>query len=83
VIFVNGAIARDKDGMADEFGHIQMVDDGPKCNCGNRDCWETLASNSAAVRYYSESPGAQKVTFSKLLRLALVQDKAAVYFPQS
>ena len=28
------------------------VADGPQCRCGNRGCWETLASNSAAVRYY-------------------------------
>ena len=78
-IFVNGGIARGKNGMAGEFGHIQMVDDGSQCNCGNYGCWETLASNSAALRFYSEMPGAQKhITFSKLLRLALVQDKAAV-----
>jgi predicted NBD/HSP70 family sugar kinase len=77
-IFVNGAIARGKDGMAGEFGHIQMVDDGPQCNCGNHGCWETLASNNAAVRYYRDSPGAQRhVTFSKVLRLALARDQAA------
>lgn len=77
-IFVNGAIARGKGGMAGEFGHIQMIEDGPECNCGNRGCWETVASNNAAVRYYVNSPGAQKnVTFSKVLRLALAGDKAA------
>jgi predicted NBD/HSP70 family sugar kinase len=73
-IFVNGAIARGKDGMAGEFGHIQMVEDGPQCNCGSRGCWETLASNNAAVRYYSESTGGHKhVTFSNLLRMATAQ----------
>jgi predicted NBD/HSP70 family sugar kinase len=78
-IFVNGAIARGKGGMAGEFGHIQMIEDGPRCNCGNHGCWETLASNNAAVRYYSEFPEAQKnITFSKLLRLALAQDEYAV-----
>jgi len=77
-IFVNGAIARGKDGMAGEFGHIQMVEDGPKCNCGNNGCWETLASNNAAVRFYGESPGAQKqAVFSNILRLAVAQDPAA------
>jgi predicted NBD/HSP70 family sugar kinase len=77
-IFVNGAIARGKDGMAGEFGHIQMIDNGPRCNCGNHGCWETLASNNAAVHYYSTSPGAQKhIAFSKILRLALSQDKVA------
>jgi len=77
-IFVNGAIARGKGGMAGEFGHIQMVDDGPRCNCGNHGCWETLASNNAAVRYYRESLGARKqVTFSNVLRLAIAHDPTA------
>jgi predicted NBD/HSP70 family sugar kinase len=77
-IFVNGAIARGKGGMAGEFGHIQMAEDGPQCNCGSRGCWETLASNRAALRFYSESPGARKhVTFSNVLSLALSQDPLA------
>ena len=77
-IYVNGAIARGKGGMAGEFGHIQMVEDGERCNCGGRGCWETLASNRAAVRYYSESPGAQKnMTFAGLLRLSITQDPVA------
>jgi predicted NBD/HSP70 family sugar kinase len=77
-IFVNGAIARGKDGMAGEFGHIQMIENGPQCNCGSRGCWETLASNNAAVRYYSESAGAQKhITFSNVLRLATAQHDPA------
>jgi predicted NBD/HSP70 family sugar kinase len=77
-IFVNGAIARGQDGMAGEFGHIQMVEDGPQCNCGSRGCWETLASNNAAVRYYDESAGAHRhATFSNVLRLAIAHDPAA------
>jgi predicted NBD/HSP70 family sugar kinase len=77
-IYVNGAIARGKGGMAGEFGHIQMMENGPPCNCGGSGCWETLASNRAAVRYYNELPGAQKnVTFTSLLRLVIAQDPAA------
>jgi predicted NBD/HSP70 family sugar kinase len=77
-IYVNGAIARGKGGMAGEFGHIQMVDNGLKCNCGGFGCWETLASDRAAVRFYSELPGAKRnATFQNVLRLALDQDPAA------
>jgi len=77
-IYINGAIARGKGGMAGEFGHIQMVEDGLQCNCGNHGCWETLASDRAAVRYYNESPHAKRhATFSQVLRLALDQDPTA------
>ncbi len=77
-IYVNGAIARGQGGMAGEFGHIQMMEGGPRCNCGGSGCWETLASNRAAVRYYSEMRGAHKnITFTHLLRLAIAQDQAA------
>ena len=77
-LFVNGAIARGRNGMAGEFGHIQMAEDGPLCNCGNQGCWETLASNNAALRYYNEQPGAQKhVTFTNVLRLGIAHDSAA------
>jgi len=77
-LFVNGAIARGKDGMAGEFGHIQMAEDGPLCNCGSQGCWETLASNNAALRYYREQPDAQKhATFTNVLRLAIAHDLAA------
>jgi predicted NBD/HSP70 family sugar kinase len=74
-LFVNGAIVRGNNGMAGEFGHIQIVENGLPCNCGNRGCWETMASNNAAVRYYAEQPNAQKhVTFSNVIRLAIVHD---------
>jgi len=78
-ILVNQEIARGERGMAGEFGHIQMVEDGPLCNCGNRGCWETLASNRAAIRFYQEISGSKRqVTFSGLLRLANAQDAAAM-----
>lgn len=77
-LYVNGTIARGKGGMAGEFGHIQMVDDGPKCNCGGHGCWETIASDRAAARFYNETAGAKKhATFSTVLRLALDGDPAA------
>jgi predicted NBD/HSP70 family sugar kinase len=78
-IFVNGAIARGKGGMAGEFGHIQMMENGPVCNCGNTGCWETMASNRAALRFYEETPKAKKnLTFTSLLRLSLAEDPLAM-----
>jgi glucokinase len=33
--------------MAGEIGHMVMQLDGPLCGCGNRGCWEALASRTA------------------------------------
>jgi len=54
-LFMNGQLVRGPDGMAGEFGHTTLEVGGPLCGCGNRGCWEMLASNRAAARYYSRS----------------------------
>lgn len=53
-MILNGQLVRGPSGLAGEFGHVSIVEDGPKCACGNRGCWEVFASNSAAVRTYNE-----------------------------
>lgn len=59
-IVANGQLVRGSTGMAAEFGHVTVVPDGPRCRCGNRGCWETLASDSAAARYYAEVASVRK-----------------------
>jgi predicted NBD/HSP70 family sugar kinase len=54
-VILNGQLVRGPSGLAGEFGHVALVEDGPVCGCGNRGCWEVYASNSAAVRYYTEA----------------------------
>jgi predicted NBD/HSP70 family sugar kinase len=54
-MFLNGQLVRGPSGMAGEFGHVSLDENGPLCNCGNRGCWEMFASNRAAARYYEES----------------------------
>ncbi|HTD96309.1 MAG TPA: ROK family protein, partial [Edaphobacter sp.] len=64
--------------MAGEFGHVQIDPSGPLCACGNHGCWETLASNRAALRYYKEAAPSQPMpAFDHLLRLSQAGDKAA------
>ncbi len=76
-IFVNGRLLRGESGLAGEFGHVQLQPDGPLCACGGRGCWEMLASNRAAVRYFVEmAPSAPVPTFEQLLRLG--QDGDAI-----
>jgi predicted NBD/HSP70 family sugar kinase len=78
-IFVNGRIVRGKEGMAGEFGHIQIESDGPRCECGGTGCWEMFASNRAGLRYYNELSGKPALdSFDALLRLAQSGDATAV-----
>lgn len=79
-MILNGQIVRGPSGLAGEFGHVTVNENGPKCGCGNRGCWEVYASNSAAVRHYSEvksprqngklHPVSKSITFEDLLQLA-------------
>jgi glucokinase len=46
----NGEVQRGRFGIAGEFGHMQVVAGGHRCECGNRGCWEQYASGNALVR---------------------------------
>ena len=54
-MILNGQLVRGTSGLAGEFGHVAIDEDGPQCGCGNRGCWEVFASNLAAMRYYNEA----------------------------
>jgi predicted NBD/HSP70 family sugar kinase len=83
---LNGQLIRGTTGVAGEFGHVTIQDDGPLCKCGNRGCLEVCASNTAAVRYYAESVSAAdqsgakfqtKPNFDLILELAEQDDPHA------
>jgi predicted NBD/HSP70 family sugar kinase len=70
-VFMNGQLIRGPGGMAGEFGHVTLDPNGPVCACGNRGCWEVMASNSAALRYYVDTRElADDFSFLDLLALA-------------
>ena len=45
-----GAVMRGAHGFAGEIGHLIVEPGGLRCGCGNRGCWETVASGSALSR---------------------------------
>ena len=49
-VVIDGSIYTGALGAAGEVGHMTIDDKGPLCNCGNRGCWETLASGTALAR---------------------------------
>lgn len=49
-IIADGKLYTGACGVAGEIGHMTIDVNGPKCNCGNIGCWETLASGTALAR---------------------------------
>ena len=91
-LILNHQLVQGSTGTAGEFGHAALIQDGLECSCGNRGCWEMYASNSAAVRYYSQAATSRgrrsvandytnretAISFEHLLRLAEQGDAKAV-----
>jgi len=87
-LILNHQLVHGSSGTAGEFGHAALVLDGLECSCGNRGCWEMYASNSAAVRYYSQAGSTSRgrrtatsettISFDHLLRLAEQGDGKAL-----
>jgi len=49
-VVLDGRVVRGANGMAGEFGHVQVVPDGLACECGLRGCWEQYCSGRALER---------------------------------
>jgi len=48
-IIINGKIFRGSTFVAGEIGHIVVRENGPLCGCGNKGCFEAVASRTAIV----------------------------------
>ena len=53
-VIAGGRVYRGAHGFAAEIGHIVVEPDGPPCGCGNRGCWEQVASGQAIDRLARE-----------------------------
>lgn len=49
-LVIGGELVRGRNGMAGEFGHMQVVPGGRPCECGRAGCWEQYSSGNALVR---------------------------------
>jgi glucokinase len=58
-VMTGGELQRGAFGVAGEFGHMQVVPGGHRCECGNRGCWEQYASGNALVREARELAAAE------------------------
>ncbi|MDN5893631.1 MAG: ROK family glucokinase [Nocardioides sp.] len=65
-IILERRIHRGRNGMAGEFGHMQVVPDGIPCECGGHGCWEQYSSGNALVRYARSRIGSQPTVLEEL-----------------
>ena len=49
-VISDGQLIEGISGVAAELGHMVIDWRGPKCNCGNIGCWESIASGTAIAR---------------------------------
>lgn len=67
-VIVDGKVVYGHDGLAGEYGHIRVVDNGRLCGCGRNGCLETYASATGVVRSIHELDSVHK-SKSNLLHL--------------
>jgi glucokinase len=68
-IIVDRKLYRGGFGVGAEIGHIQMVENGRPCGCGQRGCWEQYASGGALVRDARERAAESRADAEVLLGL--------------
>jgi glucokinase len=49
-VVADGRLFRGAHGFAAEIGHVIVEPGGPACGCGNRGCWEQVASGTTITR---------------------------------
>jgi predicted NBD/HSP70 family sugar kinase len=74
-IVFDGQVYRGEGGTAGEFGHMTIGTGAPvACAAGSNECWESFASERAALaRYKKLTPhnGSAEIDFTRLMDLAL------------
>jgi glucokinase len=68
-IVLEGRLHRGRYGIGAEFGHMQMVEGGRRCGCGQHGCWEQYCSGRALLHEAREIADVQRGYGARLLEL--------------
>jgi glucokinase len=74
-IIANGRLLSGSKGTAGELGHMTIDRHGPRCNCGNIGCLESLASGTAIARRANERIALGQADGAALLEYALTHQR--------
>lgn len=82
-IVLDGQLYRGVDDAHPEIGHHVVDPAGPKCTCGFRGCWESLAAGPAMVAWLENNapanyPHRQGITAKRICELAQQGDDVAL-----
>jgi glucokinase len=67
-LIIEGKLYSGFNRTAGEVGHMLLEVNGPKCTCGNKGCWEALASRSALFRQVQQAvKEGQKTVLTSML----------------
>jgi glucokinase len=82
-IVLDGKLYRGVDGAHPEVGHHVIDPAGPKCSCGFRGCWESLAAGPAMVAWLEHNapadyPHREGITAKRICELAQQDDAMAL-----
>jgi len=68
-IVLDGALYRGRFGIGAEFGHMQVVEGGRRCGCGQHGCWEQYCSGRALLHEAREIADVRRAYGKRLLEL--------------
>jgi glucokinase len=68
-IVFDGALFRGRFGIGAEFGHMMVVENGRRCGCGQKGCWEQYCSGRALLHEAREIADVQPLWGARLLEL--------------
>jgi predicted NBD/HSP70 family sugar kinase len=83
-IVMNGQFCRD---AAGEIGHVTLLLNGPRCDCGKRGCLEAIAADPAVIRHVTENlavkpesslHNTQQITMEAIIQAAKSGDGLAI-----
>lgn len=77
-LMLDGRLYRSSSGLVGELGHIQVVENGGICTCGNRGCLETVLSARRLVEDFNVMRRLTDATLDDLIQATNIGDHAVL-----
>ena len=76
-LIIGGHLYRGATLGAGQAGHMSIDRDGPACRCGNRGCWERIASHEATLERYNNATNSNVASMPELIERMNRGDQSA------
>lgn len=75
-VMINENLYKGCNKRAGEFGHMTIVKNGERCNCGKNGCWELYASEKALLKQYNQEFNAKDKSLKEFFKLTRTSEVA-------